>query len=159
MGPLLADSSAAAQYFCFAIGENQFATAFDHILMVLEPRALIPHPLRGAVLGSVTRGTTRVPVLDLAPALELPVSGAPAGLLVLRTRSPILEEIAIAIDRVDGIAENVRKVQRLPALAASRAACICGIVHVTDSLRLLLEPSRVVPLEEQQDLARWRADG
>jgi purine-binding chemotaxis protein CheW len=152
--------AARDKYVVFCLGETRFAVPILQVLRIvrLTPITRVPnapHFLEGVV---AYRGQA-VPVIDLHKRLALPVVEYvyAARILVVEVGPQI---IGMLVDMVDDILHLAEEVIQPPSemVADVNGAYLTGVAQQDGQMVVILDPSRVLTVEEIAGVSAWQAE-
>ena len=134
----------------FKIGEETYAIPVDILTEIIIPQKIFPVPTTPThVLGVINLRGNIVPIVDIRPALSLPLQSVPGQIAIIKLGTLML---GIVVNNVLAVLSvTASSIQDLPAEAGvqqsaekNRTRFLRGIIQMDNSVAALLNIERII---------------
>jgi len=134
----------------FKIGEETYAIPVDILTEIIIPQKIFPVPTTPThVLGVINLRGNIVPIVDIRPALSLPLQSVPGQIAIIKLGTLML---GIVVNNVLAVLSvTASSIQDLPAEAGvqqsaekNRNRFLRGIIQMDNSVAALLNIERII---------------
>jgi len=132
----------------FSMGEDSYAIPVDLLTEIIISQKVFPVPTTPShVLGVINLRGNIVPIVDIRPALSLPVQSTPSQIAIVKHDTMTLGIVVDNVSEVVGVPES--SVQAIPADNSaqggrSRSRFLSGIVQRGQNVSALLNIERII---------------
>jgi purine-binding chemotaxis protein CheW len=132
----------------FTIGEDNYAIPVELLTEIIISQKIFPVPTTPShVLGVINLRGNIVPIVDIRPALLLPLKSAPSQIAIVKQGAITLGIVVDNVSEVVGVPET--SVQAIPAdfgaqAGKNRSRFLTGIVQREQNVAALLNIERIL---------------
>ena len=150
----------ANQFIVFRLNETRFAVEINQALRIirLTPITRVPHA-PNFLEGVINYKGQAIPIIDLHKRMTLPAGeyGDNARIIIIGLGEQIIGMMVDVVQKI--IHLHLDQIQPPPEMVAQvNGVYLTGVAHYNDELIVILDLSRVLSVEEIEEMDAWNAE-